>query len=248
MSENKVFLKASAILAAVLIVISVSFIALYAFSNLQVVNSVLLILAGIFILLTILIIFGAIYIINIKEKANNKKAFCFFYLFSKNIILPAVRPFSRIFKIDDRQLEKFFISINNKVLEADEKKYENKEIVLLLPHCLQDSSCAVNITHDINNCKRCGKCDISPLIGLSEKYGIKLIVVTGGTAARAQLSKIKPSAVVAVACERDLASGINDVKGIPVYGVLNMRPNGPCNNTKVDITKIEEKIKRLITK
>ena len=50
-----------------------------------------------------------------------------------------------------------------------------------------------------------------------------------------------------VACERDLTSGIQDVFPMPVIGVLNQRPNGPCFNTSVDIDAIEEEIKTFIS-
>ena len=52
----------------------------------------------------------------------------------------------------------------------------------------------------------------------------------------------RPKAIVAVACERDLTSGIQDVFPLPVLGVLNERPFGPCFNTRVDINKLEAAI------
>jgi hypothetical protein len=44
---------------------------------------------------------------------------------------------------------------------------------------------------------------------------------------------------VAVACERDLCSGIQDAYPIPVYGILNQRPHGPCMNTQVDLDELD---------
>ena len=58
---------------------------------------------------------------------------------------------------------------------------------------------------------------------------------------------MRPNAILAVACERDLTSGIQDVFPMPVIGVLNRRPNGPCFNTSVDIDAIEEEIKTFIS-
>jgi hypothetical protein len=52
----------------------------------------------------------------------------------------------------------------------------------------------------------------------------------------------RPEAIVAVACELDLTSGIQDSYPIPVIGILNERPNGPCINTKVDIQKVRDAI------
>ncbi|MGB9809241.1 MAG: DUF116 domain-containing protein, partial [Caldanaerobacter sp.] len=44
----------------------------------------------------------------------------------------------------------------------------------------------------------------------------------------------------------DLTSGMQDVKQIPVYGIINDRPNGPCFNTKVDVFEVENTVKRLL--
>ena len=53
-------------------------------------------------------------------------------------------------------------------------------------------------------------------------------------------------AVMAIACERDLVSGIQDVYPLPAVGVLNIRPNGPCNNTKVDMEQVRRVLAELI--
>jgi hypothetical protein len=47
---------------------------------------------------------------------------------------------------------------------------------------------------------------------------------------------------VAVACELDLTTGIQDAYPLPVIGILNERPNGPCFNTRVDIERVDRAI------
>ncbi|MGI6559076.1 MAG: DUF116 domain-containing protein [Limnochordia bacterium] len=44
---------------------------------------------------------------------------------------------------------------------------------------------------------------------------------TGGTRARQLVKELKPKGVVAIACERDLASGIQDTRPLKVLGVTN---------------------------
>jgi len=48
--------------------------------------------------------------------------------------------------------------------------------------------------------------------------------------------------IVAVACERDLTSGIQDTYPIPVFGIFNRRPFGPCYDTDVDLELVEKGI------
>jgi len=63
-------------------------------------------------------------------------------------------------------------------------------------------------------------------------------IATGGTLARRVIVETRPKAIVAVACERDLTSGIQDSYPIPVIGILNERPFGPCRDTRVDLSKV----------
>jgi hypothetical protein len=72
-------------------------------------------------------------------------------------------------------------------------------------------------------------------------------VATGGTIARRIIKENRPDAILAVACERDLLSGILDTYPLPVLGVFNSRPNGPCINTIVDVNLVEEIIKNIYT-
>jgi hypothetical protein len=46
--------------------------------------------------------------------------------------------------------------------------------------------------------------------------------------------------VIGVACERDLLSGIRDVRHkLSVLGIANTRPNGPCRDTQINLAELE---------
>jgi len=141
-----------------------------------------------------------------------------------------------------------FVEFNNSLVRATRKRIDPGRIMILLPHCLQLIDCQHRVTSDIRNCRRCGKCVISELVVLSQKIGASVAVATGGTLARKLIVDIKPTLILAVACERDLVSGILDAYPIPVYGILNQRPHGPCVNTTVDMEKIEKGLLSLFGK
>jgi len=65
-------------------------------------------------------------------------------------------------------------------------------------------------------------------------------VATGGTLARKIVVEKKSEIIIGVACERDLTSGIQDSYPIPVLGILNERPFGPCYDTDVDLGLVEK--------
>ena len=95
------------------------------------------------------------------------------------------------------------------------------------------------MTGDIHKCVQCGRCSIKGLVEVGYKYTIDISVATGGTLARKVIVEKRPKLVIAVACERDLTSGIKDCYPLPVIGILNERPFGPCFNTVVDVSKID---------
>ena len=141
--------------------------------------------------------------------------------------------------VDKNQVRRAFVAINNQLVLTEARKINPDKLLILLPHCLQNHECDVKITGNVENCKACGKCKIRTLVALSEKYQVPMSVATGGTLARRIVVEKKPNIIIGVACERDLTSGIQDSYPIPVYGIFNKRPNGPCYDTDVDLELVE---------
>lgn len=159
------------------------------------------------------------------------------------LFFPAMSFLGGIFNIDKIKIHKAFIEINNRLVRSMAIKTRPDTFLILMPHCLQFQDCKFKVTKDIENCGECGKCEIVELLHLGRSYGIKLFVNTGGTSARRIVAERRPKAVVAVACERDLVSGITDSYPLPVMGVSNIRPEGYCVNTHVDIDMVKEAVK-----
>ena len=122
-----------------------------------------------------------------------------------------------------------------------------EKILLLLPHCLQWHDCQLRITFNPYNCARCGRCPVGSLLDLADRTGVKIAIATGGTLARRHIKEMRPLAVVAVACPRDLGQGMLDAHPVPVAGVENSRPAGDCLDTKVDIAVVEDTINSLLS-
>jgi uncharacterized protein len=162
------------------------------------------------------------------------------------LFLPLMILLGKLLGISKDRIRSSFIKVNNELVAADNGQYAPRELLLLMPHCLQSSKCAIRLTYDINNCKRCGTCPLTGLLALSDKYGIALAIATGGTIARRIVVQKRPKLILAVACERDLASGIQDTYPLPVYGILNQRPHGPCLDTRVILDDLETAIRKFL--
>lgn len=149
--------------------------------------------------------------------------------------------------ISKDQVRRSFVTINNQLVLAEARRVHPSRLLILLPQCLQFHECSVRITGNVKNCKACGKCKIKNLVELSDKYGVSISVATGGTLARKIVVDKRPQLIIGVACERDLTSGIQDTYPIPVFGILNRRPNGPCYDTDVDLELVERGMASFLT-
>jgi len=158
------------------------------------------------------------------------------------ILFPFMILMGRLVGVSKERVQQSFIELNNHLVRSNHHRTRPNKLLVLLPHCIQDFDCQIKITGNIKNCKGCGKCEIKDLIELADQHQLNIAVATGGTLARRIIVENKPEAIVAVACELDLTSGIQDSYPIPVIGILNDRPNGPCINTKVDIQKVRNAI------
>lgn len=103
-----------------------------------------------------------------------------------------------------------------------------RELLVLLPRCL-------------------GKEGMQGALDVGARYGVPIFVAARGRYAREMIVRQRPRAVVAVACERDLVSGVHDVAGrLPVLGTTLALPDGPCKNATVDLASLESQIRTLL--
>jgi uncharacterized protein len=163
------------------------------------------------------------------------------------VLFPIMIVVGRLLGISKEKVRQSFVEVNNLLVRAKCRDAKPRRILLLMPHCLQFNDCAIKITSDAYKCQACGKCHIKDLVILAKKYDVHLSVATGGTLARRRVAEARPDVIIAVACERDLTSGIQDAYPLPVIGILNERPFGPCFNTSVDISKVSEALEFLST-
>jgi len=161
-------------------------------------------------------------------------------------LVPVAILLGQAFGISRDRLMSSFVQINNKLTMSGCSSLKPNEVLVLLPQCLQAADCDRRLTTNINNCKRCGKCDIARLLEVFDRYDLTAWVVPGGTLARELVRSKKPKVVLAIACERELSSGIADTHPTPVVSIINERPNGPCVETRASCESVEEILAQLL--
>jgi hypothetical protein len=118
------------------------------------------------------------------------------------------------------------------------------ERILLLPHCLRRSAvCAAKQSDQGLQCASCTpECPINQLRRKALDLGYREVcIASGGRMALKHIAESKPSAVVAIACAKELAEGIAEVKALmsgdsppPPIAIIPLTKDG-CIDTEVDI-------------
>jgi hypothetical protein len=125
-------------------------------------------------------------------------------------------------------VENAAIKVYDALALARKRKVSRGELLLLIPRCL---------AKDI----------LEGVLKVAGRYQVPVFVATRGQLARRVIRERRPRAVVAVACERDMVSGLHDVAGkVPVLGLTLTLPSGPCRDTRVDLNLLEEWVKAYV--
>lgn len=115
-----------------------------------------------------------------------------------------------------------FIKAHNLAVKSHAREINTNTLLILLPRCLQREA-RQQIAERMN-----GK-------------DVKIVTAAGGKEARKAIRQYKPSLILAVACERDLISGIRDVaEKVHVLAIPNQRPEGPCKNTHLSLDAFDD--------
>ncbi len=139
-----------------------------------------------------------------------------------NSLVPLTIKLGGMFGISRDRMSNSFIKVSNALVRGARINLDSGPLLMLLPRCLAPAAR-----------KR--------IEALAERYQCLVFVVPGGELARKLIHEHRPSRIIAVACERDLISGLQDVAPvIPTFAVPNCRPEGPCKNTLVDMDRLEE--------
>ena len=149
-------------------------------------------------------------------------------------------------KKDADKVSAKLIKLNNNVVLKGLRKRKADSVMLILPHCLQHVDCTLKLGTDLFKCGKCGRCDIEKLASICEKYNLSVKIASGGSYALKLIKEEKPKLIVAVACERDLITGIRDIYPLHVLGITNRRPEGPCKNTKVNCSEVDDVISKIV--
>ena len=120
------------------------------------------------------------------------------------------------------------IDVYNTLAERRGRRVGTGELLVLIPRCLSKQA-------------------LDGVLEIAGRYEVPVFVATRGQLARRVIRERRPRAVVAVACERDMMTGLRDVAGkLPVLGLTMQLPNGPCRDASIDLDQMEKWVQGLV--
>lgn len=135
---------------------------------------------------------------------------------------------ARVFRKRD-WVEHAAIDVYNTLAGRRGRKVGKGELLVLIPRCLSKQA-------------------LDGVLEIAGRYEVPVFVATRGQLARRVIRERRPRAVVAVACERDMMTGLRDVAGkLPVLGLTMQLPNGPCRDATIDLGQMETWVKGLVS-
>jgi hypothetical protein len=152
-------------------------------------------------------------------------------LAERGLLLKTLRLASRVgelFGVKRDWTDNAAVVVYNRLAWARDWRVRANELLILIPRCLSRAA-------------------LDGVMDIARRHNVAAFVATRGQLARRVIRERRPKAVVAVACERDMVSGLHDVAGrLPVLGLTMQLPNGPCKDASLDLGRMEEFVKKYL--
>ena len=149
----------------------------------------------------------------------------------RGLLLKTLRLSSRVgemFGVQRDWTDNAAVAVYNRLAWAREWRVLANELLILIPRCLSRTA-------------------LDGVMDIAKRYNVATFVATRGAYARQAIRERRPKAVVAVACERDMVSGLRDVAGrLPVLGLTMQLPNGPCKDASLDLVQMEAFVRKYL--
>lgn len=130
-------------------------------------------------------------------------------------------PLVERFGISRDRLGASAITLSNALTLNEGVKKHSKRILVLAPRCLA------------NYHKR-------EIREMADERGLEIHIAPTGRSAREKVIEVRPTAIIAIACQRDLVSGVRDIhEKIAVLSIELKMPAGPCKDTFIALGDLQ---------
>lgn len=157
----------------------------------------------------------------------------------------ALRPFFRMLGRDEALVLSFCAWNNRRVRSVFERERARKALVLL-PHCIQLSSCRAEVIENLEACFSCGRCSVQDVLETSLRQRWDVRLTNRSHKAYREARAYQPDLIVAVSCYDRLLKGLTKLPEIPSYVVPLRLPHGMCVDTTFDVSRLQAAMEALV--
>jgi hypothetical protein len=131
----------------------------------------------------------------------------------------------RLFGLEDREVQTFFIQLQNVMNKKAFAAVPIKSRAIFLPQCLRSSHCPAHLTPEGLKCRSCGSCNIAHVRNLLERLGYRIFIVPGSSFIKRMVRQYHPKAIIGVGCLSEIKEGLEmaDKMGLVAMGVVTLK-------------------------
>ncbi|RAP53073.1 MAG: hypothetical protein BZ137_07625 [Methanosphaera sp. rholeuAM130] len=165
-------------------------------------------------------------------------------LFTLNLTYTTIKNVSRLLQLDDLMVDRISIDLRNRLNKLEFENTKAEDVIIVLPHCLRDTTCPAVLGESGLECVKCGKCSIGIIKKISEQKNIDVYIVPGSSFIKNILKQRKFKAVIGVACPLDLNLAMTSLHDFTPQGVYLLTDG--CINTTVDVEEVIDLINKTL--
>ncbi len=189
---------------------------------------------SVLILLSVTLILGRILI------RQERLIFPRLLLFTIDVFYGLFKKFAGNVGVDEKIVDQIGVEVRNKVNEKSFSQIEDKDKILILPHCLRNPKCEAKLNSSGLHCTDCNRCVIGVLKNKAENKGYNVFIIPGSTFLKKIAQENRFKAVLGIACYQDLNLAMMKLSKFPCQGVPLSKDGCVC--TKVDTKAVLDKI------
>ncbi|KZX16059.1 DUF116 domain-containing protein [Methanobrevibacter curvatus] len=193
-----------------------------------------IIVISLFVLLILALVLGVVLV--------KKKILIFpkIVIFALDFLYSPLKYLTKTLGFNEVMVDQIGVEIRNKINENNFKEKDNKNKIIVFPHCLRHENCPAKLGEMGLKCSECGLCSIGEIKPKAEEIGYNIFIVPGSTFIKKIVKNHKFESVLGIACYEDLNISMMNLSNFSPQGVLLSRTG--CFKTDVDVQTVLEKI------
>lgn len=137
-------------------------------------------------------------------------------------------------------IDKLYVELKNDFYRDAFRRIPPSKKIIFLPQCLRNPNCKAKLTKTGYKCVSCrnrNRCKVHAIKTRAEPMGYKVFITPGGSMVGKIIKRLKPRAVLGVACIKEIVMAMENIQ-LPGQAIQLQRDG--CVNTDVRLEDVFE--------